>query len=212
MKIRILFFIMLPVLTAGSLVRAQVRVRTEIFEGSIPAYRWTKNFPQGDTSALFMPVAEDFGKVPLTFLPDSVHLICPFHFRIEAYRERTWSKKKPEVFSGLDSVFFPPLFGCYLYRDQGKYGLMTEEGAGVAPPVFDSIWVLYQYAASMGKKWVLSPVFMVYRNRQYALMDANGFIVTRYCKDPALLPESYLITGSDQFSLDQRIPFEYWGY
>lgn len=188
---------------------AQVPVR--FYEDCIPAYRWNRNVPEGDTSVLFMPDRGKLTEVRLFPQPDSVNLYSSDHSRVLAKRKEFSKEKMVDGFKKADSVYFPPMFGLYLYRQEGKFGLMTEEGTGVAAPDYDKIYVLYQYLG-FARSWVLSPVFMVYRNRQYALMDADGFIVTRYCKDPAQLPDAYLITGSDKFRIDQRIPFEYWGY
>lgn len=206
-----LFFLIsvfLPVFI-GSTCEAQVPIR--FYEDCIPAYRWTGNTPVGDTSLLFMPDRGKVTEVRLIPQPDSVHLYSTDHSRISAMRNDISVQKMAEAFRKADSVYFPPMFGIYLYREDGKFGLMTEDGTGVAAPDYDKIYVLYQYLDFV-RSWVLSPVFMVYRNRQYALMDANGFVVTRYCKDPGQLPGAYLITESDMFRIDQRIPTEYWGY
>lgn len=103
------------------------------------------------------------------------------------------------------------VFGLYFYEKDGKYGLKTKEDVRVVPADFSEIRVLFQYVDAK-KTWMLFPVFLVRRERQYALVNADGSFLTRYVPSVAQLPEAMLLTPSDRFDLYQKIPFEYWGY
>ncbi len=47
------------------------------------------------------------------------------------------------IISSEDSNSYRNLYNCYLFEDDGKYGLQTKEGRIIAEPVFDKIYIGY---------------------------------------------------------------------
>ena len=104
------------------------------------------------------------------------------------------------------------MFDAYLYKQDGKYGLMTENGVGVAAPAYDRIVYLYQYYAAE-QTWALCPLILVQANRQYALLHYTGFIVTKFCKTMEELPNAWLMTKANEFKINEKVvPESLWGY
>lgn len=109
-----------------------------------------------------------------------------------------------------DRFYEPQLFDVYLLRREEKYGLVTCKGNTVIPPVYDQIVFLYGDAPRMGM--VVMPMVLVYKGGKYALMDTNGFFVSRFCDRPEDLPSAYVVSAADRFSIKDRVPDKYWGF
>lgn len=109
-----------------------------------------------------------------------------------------------------DKIYQPQLFDVYLIRREGRYGLITSKGNVVIPPVYDQIVFLYGDVPKMGM--VVMPMVLVYKGGKYALMDTNGFFVSRFCDRLEDLPSAYVVSEADRFSIKARVPDKYWGY
>lgn len=193
----------------------QAQVPVQYFEKEIPVYRWTYGGVPGDTSDLFYPDKEWVNVHALVFTDvDSMQLVyrnVKEHQKVVSARASDWKRGSREL-RKLDSVYFPPVFGYYLYQQDGKFGLMTAEGTGVASPVYDQIVFLYQYYAPQ-RQWALCPVLLVHSNRQYALMHYSGFLVTRFCKRVEELPSAYLMNAANGFKINEKVePESLWGF
>lgn len=207
-----IFCLMLFGMLAGI---GQAQITVQKFEGEIPVCRWTYGGEDGDMSPMFYPDKEWVQTFAVRFESgDSSSLVYKDvneHRKVIEFRKTDWKQRNRNL-RKLDSVWFPPMFDAYLYKQDGKYGLMTENGVGVAAPAYDRIVFLYQYYASE-QAWALCPLILVQANRQYALLHYTGFIVTKFCKKIEELPNAWLMTEANEFKINQRVePESLWGY
>lgn len=211
-KVRMFFCLMLlgMVLSIG-----QAQITVQKFEEEIPICRWTYGGEGGDMSLMFYPDKEWVQTFAVRFESgDSSRLVykdAGEHRKVMEFRNTDWKQRNRNL-RKLDSVWFPPMFDAYLYKQDGKYGLMTENGVGVAAPAYDRIVYLYQYYAAE-QTWALCPLILVQVNRQYALLHYTGFIVTEFCKTIEELPGAWLMTRANEFKINEKVmPESLWGY
>ena len=210
-----LFFILVFVLSGIGQTRAQTQIQVQKFEEEIPVYRWPHGGDAGQRPALFYPGTEWVETFAVRFVNgDSSRLVykdAKEHQKVTDFRKGDWKQGNRNL-RRLDSVWFPPMFDAYRYKQDGKYGLMTGKGVGVAAPAYDRIIFLYRYYEKE-KTWALCPLILVQANRQYALLHYTGFLVTRFCKTVEELADAWLMTKANSFKINQKVePESLWGY
>ena len=189
-KVRMFFCLMLlgMVLSIG-----QAQIQVQRFEEEIPICRWTYGGEDGDMSPMFYPDKEWVQTFAVRFeSADSSRLVykdAGEHRKVIEFRNTDWKQRNRNL-RKLDSVWFPPMFDAYLYKQDGKYGY---------------------YAAE--QTWALCPLILVQANRQYALLHYTGFIVTEFCKTIEELPGAWLMTRANEFKINEKVmPESLWGY
>ncbi len=209
------FFISAFALSGIGQSQIQTRIRVQKFEEEIPVCRWTYGGDAGQQQSMFDPGTEWVETFAVRFVDgDSSRLVykdVEEHLKVADFRKAGWKQGNRNL-RRLDSVWFPPMFDAYLYKQDGKYGLMTADGIGVAAPAYDQIIFLYRYYAKE-KTWALCPLILVQANRQYALLHYTGFLVTRFCKTVEELADAWLMTKANSFKINQKVdPESLWGY
>lgn len=204
------YFFFLWVFSIGSMPSLYAQIRFSRLEKIIPLYKWTDSVPQGEMRQVFVPDGNLWQK----HIIDTVSF-GQFEFsqrilaseRVKESRAALW--KNEEKFRTFDTVFQPALYGIFLYAKDGQYGLISAEGKELSN-LYDRMAFLYYRWQG---RWVVGPVFLVEKNRQYALMDANGFAITRFCRDAGELPRAFVLDAANGFKLDQTVrPESLWGY